>query len=119
MQEELVTLPSVSQSDLRRGMPENLVKRGVKFGRFCAAFEGDLDASSDHVSVMYLLREGACTNDVCKIFEFFDPLPPVTVTLTQLISTVVCFGGPSPADVLKVSPPSKNLEQKKSLCMFC
>ena len=76
MQEELVTLPSVSQSDLRRGMPENLVKRGVKFGRFCAAFEGDLDASSDHVSVMYLLREGACTYDVCKIFELFDPLPP-------------------------------------------
>ena len=35
MQEELVTLPSVSQSDLRRGMPENLVKRGVKFGRSC------------------------------------------------------------------------------------
>ena len=41
--------------------------------------------------------KGACTCDVCKIFGFFDPLPLVIVTLTQLM----LLGDPLPgADII-------------------
>ena len=52
-----------------------------------------------------LNTRGPYLNDVHKISGFFDPPSPlVTVTLTQLISTLVCFLGtplpPPGADVI-------------------
>ena len=44
---------------------------------------------------MYLtIISVACTYDVCKIFGFLSSTPLLfTVTLMQLISTLICFWG--------------------------
>ena len=60
-----------------------------------AAFMTLIDVSPRYK--YYLLGGHACTYDFCNIFVFLDPLPLVTVTLAQHISTLVCFWGiPAP-----------------------
>ena len=41
-------------------------------------------------------RKGQNFNDVCKLMGYFDHLPFVTVSITQLISAIVCIFYPPP-----------------------
>ena len=52
----------------------------------------------------------ACTYYIAKFFDFVSPSPIVTVTLTQLISTVICFlGTPPRAEIMCTCPLGENL----------